>query len=83
MTLVVRKMEKKDMVEVEKMYEAKITSCTRNNFKGLYCFNTTGTILESITRATGTYEFLFTLVSNWPSLLFCEFVNFVTSRMSK
>ena len=50
------------MANVEKEYEIKVTASTRNNLKGLYCFNTTGNKLESITRTTGTYFLFFSLV---------------------
>lgn len=64
MTLVVREMKAKGTVDSAetRVYQAKTTACTRNNCKGLYCFSTTNTILESVTRTTGTYEFEFTLV---------------------
>ncbi len=64
LTLVVREMKEKGMVEAEKVYQAKTTACTRDNWKGLYYFSTSDTILESVTKITGTYEFIFTLVFN-------------------
>lgn len=71
MTLVVGKMNyhppevkfpKIVMANVEKVYQIKITSSTRGNLKGLYCFSTTGNKLEHITRTTGTYFLFFALV---------------------
>jgi len=64
MMLVVRAIKEKGMVEAEKVYQAKTTACTRDNRKGLYYFSTSGTILESVTKITGTYEFIFSLVFN-------------------
>jgi len=49
MTLVVQEIKEKVMVEAERVYQAKTTACTRDNWKVLYYFSTSGTILESIT----------------------------------
>lgn len=54
--------DKSFITNVEKVYDAKATATGRENLKGLYCFSTTGTKLENITRKTGTYFLLFTLV---------------------
>lgn len=53
---------KKDTMEAPIVYETLVKACSRSNVKGLYCFNTGGTALESLTKIYGTYILLFTLV---------------------
>ncbi|KAG0563617.1 hypothetical protein KC19_8G045600 [Ceratodon purpureus] len=47
----------------ERKHETKVTPSAKGGLRGLYCFRLAGTELESFLRTTGTYVFIFTLVS--------------------
>jgi hypothetical protein len=69
------KVSRQQMETTKVIYTCKVKACTRCNIKGLYCFPTEKSILDSLFNRVGTYLFSFSLVKL--STLFAKSNQFV------
>lgn len=58
------KVSRQQMETTKVIYTCKVKACTRCNIKGLYCFPTEKSILDSLFNRVGTYLFSFSLISS-------------------